>query len=175
MISSGPRSGFLLLTLTSVHGLRFAVAAWNSGAPGAGTANVVVQLLGLVLVDRVGERVAELVVGQRHRAAAVARVASAPATPTAAPRSAAAARRGTAPATIATDAADSAAAGEDLGQQPAERVPDDRRLALSAAPIDVAEVVGDLADGLVGEHLGVARWPPATVSGSSGQPGVSGA
>lgn len=27
-------------TFASVHGLRFAVAAWNSGAPGAGTANV---------------------------------------------------------------------------------------------------------------------------------------
>jgi len=38
MISSGPRSGFLLLTLASVHGLRLAVAAWKSGAPGAGTA-----------------------------------------------------------------------------------------------------------------------------------------
>jgi hypothetical protein len=40
MINSGPRSGFLLLTFTSVHGLRFAVAAWNSGRPAAGTANV---------------------------------------------------------------------------------------------------------------------------------------
>ena len=39
MISSGPRLGFLLSTLTSVQGLKFAVAAWNSGAPGAGTAN----------------------------------------------------------------------------------------------------------------------------------------
>src|SRR5205085_7871510 len=36
-ISSGPRSGFLLSTLASVHGFRLAVAAWNSGAPGAGT------------------------------------------------------------------------------------------------------------------------------------------
>ena len=38
MISSGPRSGFLVLTFASVHGLRLAVAAWKSGAPGAGTA-----------------------------------------------------------------------------------------------------------------------------------------
>ena len=33
MISSGPRLGFLLSTFASVHGLRLAVAAWNSGAP----------------------------------------------------------------------------------------------------------------------------------------------
>ena len=38
MMSSGPRSGLSVSTLTSVHGLRFAVAAWNSGLPGAGTA-----------------------------------------------------------------------------------------------------------------------------------------
>ena len=35
---SGPRSGFFESTFTSVHGLKFAVAAWNSGAPAAGTA-----------------------------------------------------------------------------------------------------------------------------------------
>ncbi len=39
MIRSGPRSGFLELTFASVQGFRFAVAAWNSGAPAAGTAN----------------------------------------------------------------------------------------------------------------------------------------
>ena len=38
MISSGPRSAFSVSTFASVHGLRFAVAAWNSGAPAAGTA-----------------------------------------------------------------------------------------------------------------------------------------
>ena len=40
MISSGPRSASRLLTFASVHGLRFAVAAWNSGIPEAGTAKV---------------------------------------------------------------------------------------------------------------------------------------
>ena len=40
MISSGPRSGFSVSTLASVRGLRLAVAAWNSGAPEAGTAYV---------------------------------------------------------------------------------------------------------------------------------------
>jgi hypothetical protein len=37
-ISNGPRSGFSVSTLASVQGLRLAVAAWNSGAPEAGTA-----------------------------------------------------------------------------------------------------------------------------------------
>src|SRR5665647_3540517 len=40
MNSSGPRSGFSVSTFTSVHGLRFAVAAWKSGVPDAGTAKV---------------------------------------------------------------------------------------------------------------------------------------
>src|SRR2546430_1569999 len=40
MSSSGPRSGFLLLTFASVHGLRLALAAWKSGAPEAATWNV---------------------------------------------------------------------------------------------------------------------------------------
>src|SRR5205809_7344318 len=40
MIRSGPRSGLSVSTLTSVQGLRLAVAAWNSGAPDAGTAYV---------------------------------------------------------------------------------------------------------------------------------------
>src|SRR4030081_2089528 len=39
MISSGRRSGFLVSTFTSVNALRFAVAAWNSGTPDAGTWN----------------------------------------------------------------------------------------------------------------------------------------
>ena len=38
MINSGPRLGLVLLTLASVQGLRLADAAWNSGAPEAGTA-----------------------------------------------------------------------------------------------------------------------------------------
>src|SRR5438876_11724080 len=40
MSSSGPRSELLLLTFASVHGLGWALAAWNSGAPGAATWNV---------------------------------------------------------------------------------------------------------------------------------------
>src|SRR2546423_7076155 len=39
-MSSGPRSGFLVRTFTSVHGLRFALAAWKSGAPDPGTENI---------------------------------------------------------------------------------------------------------------------------------------
>lgn len=40
MIRSGPRSGFFVSTFASVHGLKLAAAAWKSGLPGAGTANV---------------------------------------------------------------------------------------------------------------------------------------
>src|SRR5262249_32554631 len=36
-ISIGPRSGLVELTFASVHGLRFADAAWKSGSPGPGT------------------------------------------------------------------------------------------------------------------------------------------
>ena len=75
MMSNGPRSAFLVLTFTSVHGFRFAVAAWNSGAPGRRHRVGVVELLRLVLADRVGERVAELVVGERDRTAVVGRIA----------------------------------------------------------------------------------------------------
>src|SRR5712691_2635635 len=39
-INSGPRSGFSVLTLASVHGFTLAVAAWKSGTPDAGTAKV---------------------------------------------------------------------------------------------------------------------------------------
>src|SRR5260370_21441282 len=45
MISIGPRSGFLLSALASVKGLRLAVAAWNSGVPEAGEANVAYSCL----------------------------------------------------------------------------------------------------------------------------------
>jgi hypothetical protein len=34
----GPRSGFFVSTFALVHGLRLAVAACKSGAPGVGTA-----------------------------------------------------------------------------------------------------------------------------------------
>jgi len=47
-----------------------------------------------------------------------------------------------------------ATAGEDLGEQAAERVPDERGLFRELAD-HVAEVVGDLPDTLAGEHLGV--------------------
>src|SRR5215472_6300461 len=36
-ISIGPRSGFVELTFASVHGFKFAEAAWNSGSPAPGT------------------------------------------------------------------------------------------------------------------------------------------
>ena len=97
MISSGPRSGFFVSTFASVHGLRFAVAAWNSGSPGRRDGVGLVELLRLVLAHRVGERVAELLVGERDGAVAVAPGCASTGEADAARRSAAAARRGTAP------------------------------------------------------------------------------
>ena len=75
MISSGPRSGFLVSTFASVQGLRLAVAAWKSGAPGAGTENCSYSSFASSSLDGVGEAVAELVVGERDGAVPVARVA----------------------------------------------------------------------------------------------------
>ena len=121
--------------------------------PGGGHGVGVVELLGLVLADRVGEAEAELLVGQRDGAVAVGGVGE--------DRR----RRLQRGDRQRQDAAEGrgidghrggrqAAAGEDLGQQPAEGVPDDRRLALQPAD-HRGEVVGDLSDGLVGEDLGV--------------------
>ena len=63
------------------------------------------------------------------------------------------------------------APGQDLCEQPAEGVADDRRL-LVEPPDDLLVVVGDLSNRLVGEHLGVGVGL-RDGSGSSGQPGVS--
>ena len=110
-----------------------------------------VQFLGLVLADRVGEGVAELLIGQWHRAVAVGRVAQ--------HREARLQRRDR----KWQDAAEwcrvdchrrrgQTPAGQDLRQQPAERVADDGRL-LVQPPDDLLEVAGHLADRLAGEHL----------------------
>ena len=57
--------------LASDHGLKFAAAAWKSGSPAPGTEYGKVQLLRLVLADRVREAVAELLVAERDRAVPV--------------------------------------------------------------------------------------------------------
>ena len=56
---------------------------------------------------------------------------------------------------MATDARRQPAAGEDLGEQPAERVADRPPACCVELADDVFEVVGDLPDRLLGEHLGV--------------------
>ncbi len=63
-ISSGPRSVEVVSTLASVHGLKFAAAAWKRGSPGAGLAKV-----------SYSSRVAELLVRQRDGPVVVGRVA----------------------------------------------------------------------------------------------------
>ena len=127
MISSGPRSGFLVVDLRL--GPRVEVGGRGLEERRArGRHRVgVVELLGLVLADGVGERVAELLVGQRDRAV---RLAGLPSTGDAdlARRSAAAARPGTVRGRWRRTPAREPAAGEDLREQPAEGVTDQGRL-----------------------------------------------
>ena len=107
--------------------------------------------MGLVLVKHVRESVLELVIGERHGATAVGRVAQ--------HRRAglqcrerqwedAPERRG---ADRHRDGCEPTPR-EDLGQQAAERVADDRRLLVESLD-HLLVVVGDLADRLVREHL----------------------
>ena len=74
MISSGPRSLFFVSTLASVQGFRFARRRLEERLAGGGDRAVLVQLVRLVLVDRVREGVAELLVGERDGAVVVRRV-----------------------------------------------------------------------------------------------------
>src|SRR5437660_12508281 len=74
MMRSGPRAAFVVSTFTSVHGLRFATAAWKIGAPGPGTWNVRYSSLASALANGVGPPIAELLVGQGDRTVPVRRV-----------------------------------------------------------------------------------------------------
>ena len=150
---SGPRSGFLLSTFASVHGLRFAVGRLEERRARGGDGERLVQLLRLVLAHGVGEPVPELVVGERHRAIPVGGVSE--------HRERRLERRDR----KRKDAAEGrgidrhrdggkTSPGEDLGQEAAERVADDRGLSVEVTD-DRLEVVGDLADGLVREDVGV--------------------
>src|ERR1700761_2778324 len=120
---------------------------------GRGNGEFLVQLLRLLFADRVGEGVAELVICQRDRAVPVRRVAE---------------RRRRGPQRRdwqRQHAAEwrrvdrhghrrQAPAGQDLGEQSAERVPDDNRFP-GQHPGDLGEVVGDLPDRLAREYLRV--------------------
>ncbi len=55
MINTGPRSGFFVSTFASVHGFKFAEAAWKIGSPERRHGVGLVQLFRLVLIDGVGE------------------------------------------------------------------------------------------------------------------------
>jgi hypothetical protein len=118
-----------------------------------GHGELLIQVLGLVLVDGIGEAVAELLIGQRHRPIAVGRVVE--------HREAGLEgrdRQGQDPAeggrVDGHRHLGQATAGQDLGQQPSKGMPDDRRLGVQAAD-DGGEVVGDLPDRLAREHLRV--------------------
>jgi hypothetical protein len=112
-----------------------------------------VQLLGLLLVDHVGERVAELVEGQWDRAVAVGRVGE---HGTRRPQRRDRHRQDAAERGRGDRDGDrgQTAPGQDLGQQPAERVAHDHGLLLQAAD-DFLDVVGDLPDRLAREDVRV--------------------
>ena len=64
--------------------------------------------------------------------------------------------------------------GNHLSEQASEGMPDDDRLSLELFD-DGGVVIRDLTDGLVRKDLGMGVRLPPPSSGSSGQPGVSGA
>ena len=75
MNSSGARPSFLKFTQVSWWpGVKLASTPSQTKRPGAGDVVALVDLLGLLLAQRVGERVVELLGRERHRAMAVGRV-----------------------------------------------------------------------------------------------------
>ena len=152
--ASGPRSAFSWSTLASVQGFRLANVAWKSGSPGAAHGVGLEELLGLLLADRVGEGVAELV--EREREWPDACCAGSPG-PAWTERRAEIGRGGTprnGAASTATVAAESPRPATIWASRPAERVPDHRRLLVQRLD-DRRVVVGHLSDRLVGEDFGV--------------------
>ena len=61
-------------TLTSVHGLRLASAAWKTGAPGAGDGVGRIEELRLDFAHGIREAETELLIGQRNCAMAIGRI-----------------------------------------------------------------------------------------------------
>src|SRR5499426_3775523 len=131
----------------------FANAAWKSALAGAGDGVAEVQLLRLVLADRIREAVTELLVAERDRAVPVRRVAQG--------NAGRAQRRDRqrehAPERSRADRdrrGGESAPRENHGQQTAERVTDDHGLPMKVAD-DRLLVVGDLLDSFAREHFGM--------------------
>jgi hypothetical protein len=147
MISSGPRSGFLLSTFASVQGLRFAAAAWKTGSPAPGTANFSYS----DFASSSSRALANLLVRERHGSMAVRGVLQ---------HGRSRSQRGDrkrqhAPERCRRDGHGDGrepTTGQDLRQQPAEAVADHRGFAFELEDHRL-EVVRDLADGLAGEDL----------------------
>jgi len=143
----------LVSTFASVHGVEVGGGGLEQRDTRAGHGERGVQFVRLGFGDGVGEGEPELVVGQRDGAAAVGGVADHRGRRLEGgdrQRQHAAERRWV----DGHRGGGEAAAGQDLGDQPAEGVPDQGRLLLEGAD-HVAEVIGDLPDTLAGEHLGV--------------------
>ena len=153
MISSGPRSGPLVSTFASVHGFQVRRGSLEDRLAGSGHRVGLVQLLRFVLADGVGERIAELLVGERDGAVPVGRIREhrgRRAKSRDRKRQHAAEGRGA----DSDRGGGEAAPGEDFGQQAPERMADDRRFCGEPGD-DRLLVVGDVADALAGEHARV--------------------
>src|SRR5205823_12906067 len=141
----------LLSTFASVHGLRLALAAWNSGAPGAATWNVSCSCFASSSLRALAQPYlnwSTRSVTARFQLAGFPSTGEADfneeigsgSTPTKRSRIDRNGGRRQPPS------------GDDLRQQPAERVPDDGRL-LVQLPDHIANMVCDLTDLLPGEDL----------------------
>ena len=106
MISSGPAVRVLAVDLGLAPRVEVGGGRLEERLAGAGHGELLVQRLGLVLVDGVGEGVAELLVGERDGAVAVGGVARAPAMPTRRAEIGSGSTPRNGAGSIATDAAD---------------------------------------------------------------------
>jgi hypothetical protein len=140
-------------TFVCACGLKLAPAAWNSGRPGEGIVHLSKQFVGFLLADSVAEAVAKLLPGQRHRGVDVAWV---PQCHERDPqrrdrqREHSLDRRGVDP-----DRRGGVSVAEQLlGEQTAERVPNDDRAAGQRCHVR-GVVLGNLVDSVVRDRTWV--------------------
>jgi len=153
MISIGPRFGFFVFTLSSVHGFRLAAAAWKSGSPGAGTQKVSYSCFASPSLTAFGERVLELLEREWDGAVAITGI---PQHRRSGPEGGDGQRQDTAERCRRDRDRNlgQPSTGQDLRHQPAERVSDDGGLLLES-PDDLVVVVRHVLDRLLGHDLRV--------------------
>ena len=169
MISSGPRSGFLVSTFASVHGLRLAAAAWNSGSPGRG------HRVGLVQLPwpRPRSRRWRTRSGTGRRSAARRGCGWPGCASTGEPTCSAEIGSGSTPrngaGSIATDAADRPRPARIWVSSPPKEWPMTAGFR-SSRRMTVVEVVGDLRRPTCRRRPRDARWPPRRSRGRPASP-----